>query len=395
MTGARGGSNASADTNAVPPPSQRGEGPHPPSGPARAARVTAALVVGMLAAALTVVKARAFASSSVAGGGGSLADFDQVRYAAIALWRGQDPYVVIGPGQRFAWPWPFFYPLSAAVAFVPFAALPQLAARTLFVGGSAAALAFGLTRRGWHALLALLCPWGFYAIYLGQWTPALTAALALAPGAGAGVALGALAAAKPNVALALLGGAPWPRRRGDRAWRTLALAAGTFAVLVAASLIARPHWPVEWRATVRGATHFRPAALLPGGALALLALLRWRRPEARLVAALACVPQTFWWYDALPLALVPRTRAESLAFALGGWAAYGCFQLAGPAVAGTPAARFALVGQLTVAGAYIPSVLMVLRRPNEGEVPEWLDRAARRLAATARALETRVRRRTG
>ena len=37
----------------------------------------------------------------------------------------------------------------------------------------------------------------------------------------------------------------------------------------------------------------------------LLAMLRWRRPEGRLVAAMACVPQTYFSCDQLPPLLVP------------------------------------------------------------------------------------------
>ena len=43
----------------------------------------------------------------------------------------------------------------------------------------------------------------------------------------------------------------------------------------------------------------------------LLAILRWRRPEARLLIALACVPQSMLLYETVPLFLVPRTFRES------------------------------------------------------------------------------------
>jgi hypothetical protein len=47
-----------------------------------------------------------------------------------------------------------------------------------------------------------------------------------------------------------------------------------------------------------------------GGFVALLGLFRWRRPEARLLVALACVPQTMLLYEALPPFLIPRTIGE-------------------------------------------------------------------------------------
>ena len=49
----------------------------------------------------------------------------------------------------------------------------------------------------------------------------------------------------------------------------------------------------------------------PGGVLLLLALLRWRRPEARLLAALACVPHLAVLYDTVPLFLACRARWEA------------------------------------------------------------------------------------
>ena len=39
--------------------------------------------------------------------------------------------------------------------------------------------------------------------------------------------------------------------------------------------------------------------------------------------------------------------------------------------------RFA--GAVLIATAYLPAVLVVLRRPNEGQMPAWLDFVARRL----------------
>jgi len=54
----------------------------------------------------------------------------------------------------------------------------------------------------------------------------------------------------------------------------------------------------------------------PGGALLLLALLRWRRPEARMLAALALVPHTTMVYEMLPLFLIPRTMRQMAALTL-------------------------------------------------------------------------------
>ena len=56
---------------------------------------------------------------------------DQIWFAARALFAGQDPYVVIGPGRVFSFPWPFYYPLTAAVLGLPLALLPLTLARTV------------------------------------------------------------------------------------------------------------------------------------------------------------------------------------------------------------------------------------------------------------------------
>ena len=58
-----------------------------------------------------------------------------------------------------------------------------------------------------------------------------------------------------------------------------------------------------------------PIAARPGGFLLFLALIRWRKPEARLLAAMACVPQTLGLYETLPLFLIPRTRWQGYALA--------------------------------------------------------------------------------
>jgi hypothetical protein len=166
---------------------------------------------------------------------------------------------------------------------------------------------------------------------------------------------------------------------------TLAAAGVAAAVLLAASLLAQPGWISAWLGSLRQQQHFKPLVAIPGGVLVLLALLRWRRPEARLLAALGCVPQTFWWYDVLPLALVARNRLESLILAMLGWVAYAVYNVAFPRAA-SPEIAFANVARLTVACAYLPCLLMVLRRPNEGAVPEFAERAAATLRRSVRGL---------
>src|SRR5262245_32703450 len=62
-------------------------------------------------------------------------DLGVYRAGASAVLHGTDPYSVAGPFGL-----PFTYPIFAAVVFVPFALLPELAARTALTVASFAAL---------------------------------------------------------------------------------------------------------------------------------------------------------------------------------------------------------------------------------------------------------------
>jgi len=112
-------------------------------------------------------------------------------------------------------------------------------------------------------------------------------------------------AVKPNLTLPLL---MYQRSRYAVWW----CAIGT-ALLLGVSLIFQPRWPIDW------VTHFRdsPFAGLYQVPLRswyclplLLAALRWRQREGRLLLGMACVPQHGFFYDQLPLMLIPSTRDE-------------------------------------------------------------------------------------
>ena len=78
-----------------------------------------------------------------------------------------------------------------------------------------------------------------------------------------------------------------------------------------AALPGVPRLPDMAGAMARSAPRDQPRSALsrrPGGAVLLLALIRWRVAEGRLLAALACVPQTIGLYEALPLFLIPTNR---------------------------------------------------------------------------------------
>lgn len=192
------------------------------------------------------------------------------------------------------------------------------------------------------------------AVAAGQWLPLVTAAL-LSP------ALAWLVAAKPNYAILLLATVR------SRQALVIAVVGGTLLLVISVGLA--PHWPEQWLATLTTSGQFAQPILLSGRFLILLALLRWRRPEARLILALAIVPQTFYWYETLPLMLVPATLRQSLALSL----VSSCGFLI---ERGLLMQRFGMTRQedsaLLIALVYLPCVLLVLQRRNEGELPFWV-----------------------
>jgi hypothetical protein len=297
------------------------------------------VVIGVVSAALTIARFTKYPDRPL--------DFVQVWFGAGAMLRGANPYDLVGPGLEFDWPWRLFYPATALVAAMPLSILPVTIAVALFVFTSGALLAYGVTERGWHRLW-LFCSLPYIvAILVAQWSPLLTAALLLPP-------LAVLFAAKPNIGLALLVATE------SRSVQRYAIGGGI--VLTAVSLVFFPSWPVHWLHWLSEGAQ-RPAITRFGGPLILVALLRWRRPEARLIVALACVPQYAYWYEVVPLMLVPVTRVETQLFSLVtslGWIVE--HMLVAPP---TEAEINRQLGALMVFFAYLPAVLMVLRRPNQ------------------------------
>ncbi len=293
-------------------------------------------------------------------------DVMPILVSARALFTGGDPYAAVGPGRAFDWPWPQLYPATAFVALAPLAALPLRAAEILFVALSAGGLVFVVLRRCPERIPIAVSGAFVWALVWEQWSPALVAA-ALTP------ALAGLLAAKPTTGLALLAGAP--------SWCTVRAAAIGGAVLAAIALVLQPGWPLRWLASLRGDLHFvAPITRLPFGPLVLLALLRWRRPEARLLVALACVPQTNAVNDVLPLFLVTSTFGEALLLAITTHV-IGIAQLkllatmqlgGGPPDLAAFARYCAVSADWLVWGAYLPALVIVLRPRRAEEVARAL-----------------------
>lgn len=279
-------------------------------------------------------------------------DFAFPLRAAQHLLAGRDPYVEMVPGIPGA-AGAFLYPLPAAVAAVPFAGLAPQWAGAAFIGASTALLAYGLSEKGWWRLLALMSPAFLLAFSVANWPPILVAS-ALIPG------LGWLAAVKPNLGLVLF--AYRPR------WSTVI----GVVIVLAVSFVWLPQWPAGWLSHVsRQEISHPPVFLWPLGAIGFAGLLRWRTPEGRVLAAFALVPVSVFPYDHLLLWLIPRNMREALLLT---WAAW----LTTPAILGFNAeqstATLLLIQAGISLGTVVPAAYLVLRHPNVGPVPAWIER---------------------
>lgn len=297
--------------------------------------------------------------------------------AARVLLAGGSPYRAIPGGGAYPYMTPFVYPMPAVLLVVPLARLGYAAAGAIFFAASSALLAFAVTRDGYQYLPIFASAPFLGAASQGQWSPLIVAA-ALLPG------LGFLAVCKPNLGLALAARRP-----------TRALVLGG-TVFLAATVVWRPDWPHDWLVNVSRLRHHPTPLMMPIGLVMLLALTRWRRPEARLLVVMACVPQLLFWSDQLPLLLVPRTLRQSLwccAISSASVAvAAGAAARAGAVAAGPISDALVRYAPLPVMlGMYLPALVLVLRRPNEGAVPRWADRLAQPLERRAAALVTRLR----
>jgi hypothetical protein len=267
-------------------------------------------------------------------------DFDLLYYAATHLLAGENPYPIVHQW----YPFPLFYPLPAVLVAIPFTILPVHLARPAFDICSGGLLAYALWRyRGPYALLALLSGAYLLAAKFSQTPPLLTAG-ALIP------LLGFLLAVKPNLGLALFAARP-----------TKPALLGLVIILVL-SLVVLPSWPMDWWSSLqRQNAHLVSPVMRPFGWLLLLAGLRWKTPEGRLLVALTLVPQNSLPYDLVPLTLIPRNAVQMGIFVIGSWLAVGAL-----------GANLDLVDLATITAAiwpvmlgavYLPMLYFVLRLP--------------------------------
>jgi hypothetical protein len=296
---------------------------------------------------------------------GRSTDFGLAWFGARSVLHGVNPYPLVGPGRMFDWDWAeLLYPVPAMLLAAPLSWLPQIAASAIFVWLSAFLLAFAVTKDNWDRLFIFPSSAFIVAARAAQWSPLLSAAFCLP-------ALGFVLSAKPNIGVAMLGASDSPRL-----WKS-ALTGGV--ILLVLSFILFPSWLGEWLRMISQSHVLIPAARPFGFLVPLLALLRWRRSESRLIAALSLVPQTGSWYEALPLMLAGQSRREvqvlSLVSSLG-------FLLIPVIIHGQPEAQFNReVMSLMLAFAYLPAVIVVLKKPNEGAPVPWMSFVRHRVRA--------------
>lgn len=312
--------------------------------PSRTTRTAIAITAAILAGALTYAITLRY--PSVQG-----LDFTWLWRAARALLDGQNPYAVIQPTGPYPFSSGFYYPLPAAFLALPVAWLPVNVAAAVFVAACSGVFAFALTVDGYHRLPLLMSAPMVSAVLTAQSAP-LFAASVLIP------ALQLFAICKPNLGVAAFAYRPtwWP-------------VVGA-VIACALSFILVPTWLWDWVAVLRAdpGVHVVPVLVPLGGFLLVLAVFRWRQPDARLLMAMSSVGQTMTFYDPLPVTLCARTFRESLVLAL----------LSQLAMVGTLryGAAFATMPEMFRQGApfalwsiYVPALAMVLRRPNR-EGPE-------------------------
>ena len=290
----------------------------------------------------------AFVWAGHAPGAKITTDWSYIWFGARGVAHGQSPYTtVLDAIDAGLLPVPLFYPATATVLTVPLGLLPFRLSITLWSALGMGLLAFALSARTWWRLWALVSAPVLAAMFLGQWSLYLTAATALPW-------LGVFWVAKPSVGLAMFAG--WPSRR----------AAIGCVVLLALSLLILPRWPGQWLDTLKGMPQYLSPLQRPGGFLLLLAWLRWRSPQARMLGTLAIVPHTTGIYEMVPLFLIPNNRTELAVLMAGTYLAQALSSIP-PPVGGIIErdANFLTANwDIFYMLCYLPSLIMVLRRPH-------------------------------
>jgi hypothetical protein len=319
--------------------------------PSRAERIAAAIAIGLTCGAVS------FGATRLPGFKDQ--DFHAVWLAAQAVLSGGNPYdtVWLGPYHGFT------HPLPMALVTIPLAPLPSVLAGSLMIAVVCGVLAYAVTSVAWWPLLMFTSGSMAISVITAQWSPLLMIALVIP-------SLGWIAVLKPNIGLGIF------------AYRPSLRTAIIVAAILVASLFARPSWPIEWIRAVRDSPLHFAVWKAPGGFVVLSAVIKWRRPEGRLLTVLSLVPTSPIVYEALPLFVIPRSRHEMMLLALTSQIAFVLTMA--KSYVDEHDAYLAVARPAMLLLIYLPALVMVLRRPNEGNVPAWLERATTRLPAWLR-----------
>ena len=313
----------------------------------------------LLVAATVAAVGSAFTAAEYFRNAAHHSDFGIIWFGARSMFRGVNPWPLVGPGLAFDWSWPLLYPGTALVLASPLTLIPESASATLFVFISVFLLIWGATRDSWNRLPAVISLPFVVASSAGQWS-ALLASTWFLPFAAVACA------AKPMIGLSLLAGAR------DKKTLYYAAAGGIVLALIAFAFV--PTWPQSWLGTLRSTSHMRAPITCTGGIAIALVLMCWRRPEAKFLFVLACMPQSPAIYDLLLiLFIVPETYGESAALSLTCSIGLLLSNL-GPDF--PPVSFVSMRGMLNVAVCYLPATIVILRRPNEGPAFSWMGDSA-------------------
>ncbi|OGO33936.1 MAG: hypothetical protein A2Z16_03535 [Chloroflexi bacterium RBG_16_54_18] len=238
-------------------------------------------------------------------------DFTFTWRAGQYILSGENPYEKILPEGDYPFQTYFYYPLTAAIASIPFTFLQPSAAGAVFFGLSSFLLAFALSAQGWKHFPVFLSAPFVVAAATAQWSPVILAAALLPP-------LAFLLTCKPNLGAAVF------------LYKPTWIGLGSILIFIGLSFIVSPTWPADWlRTTQTLAGHPPPALVLPAGPLLLLSAAAWRKPEGRMFLGLSLFPQLLFFYDQLPLWLIPRSFVTNLYFSGLSWLAYFAWRIRG------------------------------------------------------------------
>lgn len=253
---------------------------------------------------------------------------------------GADPYKTIRPLGLYPFNAPFYYPLTAALAALPFAWFSPVLAGALFFAVGSGLLAYALLKDEQFRMPLFISSPFLVSAAVAQWPPLLLAASLLPSFAW-------LLACKPNVGIPLFFLRP--------SWR----GAVTITAFLLVSLVVQTDWVAGWLGAIGGPSfHIAPLFSMPLGGLLLFSVMRVSRPGGRLLLLMALMPQSMWFHDQLPLWLLARNRFETWLLTFSSWLAYIFYRL--ESGWSTPISGQFHPGIYVIGFIYLPALSLVL-----------------------------------